>query len=252
VNKRAYSSHRKGVEGYNVLDSWDETINAINNGWAEGVDKVSKLIKSLSLEVSSGVHKEELIPAVAGIFFDIGLVCSGEPECWFAPQISEDVTSEGQKIVRLGLNATVSARFTAESMIERGAAVLVLASLLEQAGRSVAITQYCAVSKDTHSFLGSVVLKVAGQSLDIDSLAFWIACPDSFRRCWLRAMEVLPIANLLGCNDNRYGFPILDYGINKSDVYIKGNSDAQKWTRSNSIEWIYSTLHNQGVVSKKN
>jgi hypothetical protein len=130
-------------------------------------------------------------------------------------------------------------------MIERGAIVAVLAYLLEQSGRAVSITQYCSIENNNHSFTGSVVLKSADEPLDMDLLAFWLVCPDSFKRCWLRVIESLPNAQFLGVYNGNYGSTISNYGELESDMFVKGITNKNEtWTRQDSMDWICSGLKN--------
>jgi len=241
-------SARVKREGFSVLNSWDEALDAILIGWPQGTQLITEKIQGLSLDIGRGMLREEFTPAVAGWFFDVGLVCSGHPECWLTPQNTDEVITSGKKIVRIGVNAAVSAGVSSDAILERGAAILALADLLEVTGRSVILTQYCAVTKGNSNFCGSVALKAAGEMLDIDSLAFWLVCPDSFRRCWFRVMETIPNAKSLGAFGPEYGFPVADYGQEDSDVFLPGIRSAQKWSRDDSISWICKMLQSQGVL----
>jgi len=84
--------------------------------------------------------------------------------------------------------------------------------------------------------------------IDIDTLAFWLVCPDSFRRCWFRVMETIPNAKSLGAFGPEYGYPVADYGIEDSDVFLPGLRSAQVWKRDDSIAWICKMLESRGVL----
>jgi hypothetical protein len=127
--------------------------------------------------------------------------------------------------------------------MERGAALTVLAYLLEQSGRAVTITQYCALQKNHHNFSGEVILKSANQPMDIDTLSFWLVNPNSFRCCWMRALESLPHSSSLGIQSGRMGIPNTNHGKESTDVFIPGVINKKEtWTREDSVSWICKEL----------
>jgi len=225
-------------------------LSNARGGWSDGMSYIVDLLQNLPLQIEPEKFWKEFFPATAGLFFDIGLVCSGAPECWLDPQqsfnkgsfISKDPDDE-RKIIKIGINSTAPSGFSKNAMIERGAIVAVLAYLIEQSGRAVSITQYCSISKNNHTFRGSVILKTAEQTLDMNLLSFWLVCPDAFRQCWMRVIESLPNAAALGVIHGRYGTPEINFGENFSDVFIKGiRTKTQEWTRDDSVAWVCDSL----------
>lgn len=249
-DKKAYSSARKAIDDFNTLNNWQETLDTINTGWGKGLKNISIIVEDILAQIGSSVFREDLVPSVAGMFFDVGLVCSGQPECWFNQQTTDEIINSGQKIVNIGINTSVSAGLSVNACIERGASILALSELLERMNKSVSITQYCSTSNNMHTFQGSLVLKTAGELIDINLLSFWLVCPDAFRRCWFRVLEVLPTAEPLGALGRGYGFPIADYGKDKSDIFIKGIRSVREWSRTDSLNWIVQELAAQGIQSR--
>jgi hypothetical protein len=247
-NKKAYTSARRGITEFNTLDTWEDTLYAIRNGWPEGLKHVVSAIEDISIQLGSATFKTELIPSIQGLFFDIGLVCSGEPEHWLGEQESYN-TVDSNKIINIGINATVPAGTQTSTMIERGAAILVLANILELKQYSVSITQYCSIVNNEHTFNGSLILKQAGQALDIDSLTFWLVCPDALRRCWLRVMESAPYSEQIGADGKGYGKPVIDYGSQQSDIFLEGINRYKEWDRYSTINWINSVILNTNIVN---
>jgi hypothetical protein len=219
-------------------------------GWSKGLAVILDILENLPFNIDLEKFRKEFMSGFSGLFFDVGLVCAGVPEFWLDPQPSYNtgsfVTSdpdEEKKIIRLGLNSTVKQEVSPDSIIERGAVLAVLAYLLEHSGRSVSITQYCAISNYEHSFKGSAVIKPADQPLDLDLLSFWLVSPDSFNNSWIEIIKTLPYSKSFGVNGEKYGYPIIDYGQSESDVFIKGIlNEKSVWSRKDSIEWICSEL----------
>lgn len=232
------------------------TSKASRAGWPKGVSVIMDILENLPFNVDLERFRKEFNPAFSGLFFDIGLVCSGVPEFWLDPQpsfnsgsfVTNDPDDE-KRIIKLGLNSSVLPSISPASIMERGAILTILAFLLEHTGRSVSITQYCAVSKYEHTFMGSAVIKAADEPLDVDLLSYWLVCPDSFRQCWLEIIESLPNAKSFGVSGNKYGYPVIDYGQEESDVFIKGIlNEKDNWSRQDSISWICSQLESLDIT----
>lgn len=235
--------------------SMAEVVKATRSGWSEGVSAVLDLLHSLSLNIEPEKFQKEFFPSIKGLFYDIGLVCSGVPEHWFSPHQTEDSGSfvnnehnDLKRVINLNINTSFLSNIKDSTIIERGAAVVVLAYLLEQSGRSVSISQYCATTKNNQGFYGSVTLKEANQPLDLEVLAFWLVCPDSFYKCWYRIMENIPNAFKLGILNGQYGVPEINYGKENSDVFLKGiNNNTTTWSREDSVNWIKEALVNLNI-----
>jgi len=240
------------IDRSSLADIW----GVARTGAAEEATAVAEILKSLNLWLSPEIFRKEFVPATTGLFFDIGLVCSGIPECWVDPQPADNTGSypstdpeDERKVIRLGLNATVlSSSVKRATIIERGASVIVLAYLLEQSGRPVSITQYCALEKNNYSFYGSVVLKPADQELDVNLLALWLLCPEVFQRSWFKLMASVPNPGTLGKLKNINTYSITDYGKTESDVFVAGIQRTDKtWVREDSLAWVLSSLTKLGI-----
>jgi hypothetical protein len=232
-----------------------DVLSSARTGWTEGAIAVHDLLQSLSLYIDPEKFWKEFNPSLSGLFFDIGLVCAGHPECWLEPQDAQNKGSyvstdpdEERRIINIGYNVTTPYNFSKTSIIERGAITAILAYLLEQSGRAVSITQYCSIAKNNHKFYGSLIVKPADKQLDMDLLSFWLVSPDSFRKCWMRVLEGQPNAKKLGLDNGMYGTPEPSYGCELSDVFVKGvRNKTDLWTRQNSVDWVCASLEKLGI-----
>lgn len=227
-----------------------DVLSSARTGWTEGAIAVHDLLQSLSLYIDPEKFWKEFNPSLSGLFFDIGLVCAGHPECWLEPQDAQNRGSyvstdpdEERRIINIGYNVTTPYNFSKTSIIERGAITAILAYLLEQSGRAVSITQYCSITKNNHNFYGSLVVKPANKQLDMDLLSFWLVSPDSFRKCWMRVLEGQPNAGKLGLDNGMYGTPEPSYGSELSDVFVRGiRNKTDLWARQHSVDWVCASL----------
>lgn len=234
--------------------SMTEIIRSSRAGWTKGITAVDDLLQDLNINIEPKKFQKEFFPTVEGLFYDIGLICSGVPEHWFNPQednngsfLGDEHNSE-KDIIRLNVNTTFSSDIPIKVIVERGAAVAVLAYLLERSGRAVSISQYCAISKNNQNFYGSLKIKEANQLLDMNSLSFWLVCPNSFYGCWYRVIESLPNAHKFGVQNGHYGSPEVNYGKDQSDIFLEGlNDNSKTWSRSDSVEWIKKKLESLDI-----
>jgi hypothetical protein len=237
---------RSADSTFTRLPNWPACERAIQFGWPEGLKAVSGLVESLSAFVGSGMLKETFRPAVSGLFFDVGLVLSGEPEAWLETTETEEET-KGSKVVTLALNCTVSGCVPAATIEARGAAMLALAVLLERSGRSVRVVVGDATTRDGSYLYAETVVKEAGEPFDLDKLAFWLVCPDVLRRCFFRICEASPLREHVDARmGGGYGCPVESW-TPEGDITLKGILSETAWTPEASRRWIVEQLKAQGV-----
>jgi len=253
VHGNEKASDRIKESDFNCFQDWRSCFHAALTGWPEGLARVKDLSEALLQKVGSAMLKETYSPSETGLFFDVGLVLSGEPEAWLEVSQTEE-TAKGIKLVTIGLNCTVSCGIDARVIRERGAAVLALVQLLEQAGRSVCVKVGIGVdgrngSKDC-SLEASLTLKSFGEALDADKLAFWLVSEDAFRRCFFRVMEAAPIWEGLGAKlGSGYGSVKQDWLPEGTEIGLKGlrYGGGDDWTETKTEAWIKGQLKAQGV-----
>lgn len=213
-------------------------------GWPSGIEVINDLLSEVSLKIE---FKQDITPAVQGLFFDIGLVCSDIPEHWFNPQpINRGVFNESEPIenitpLQIGIN--IGNSLTSSFSVERGAAISVLILyLVERFKRPVIIKQFCGVQSTDSTFAGSLIIKQLDESLDINCLSFWLCCP-SVRDCWTRLMEDLfCLREITKLESNSSLKTNLEYGKDTVDIFVSLNDEKQNWTREDSINWISTTI----------
>jgi hypothetical protein len=251
-NPQVKASERLKKNDFNAFKDWSECQAAALKGWPEGLARVKALSEAFVSKVGSGMLKESFAPAETGLFFDVGLVMTGQPEAWLQVVETEE-ECKGGKLVTIGLNCSVSAAVSASVIRQRGAAVMALVQLLEQAGRSVCVKVGIGVNgadDPSFSLCASVILKGFGEALDEDKLAFWLVCEDAFRRCLFRLMEATPIWKGLGAEvEGGYGKIKKDWNPPETDIVLGGMTAFSEtdWTEEKAKTWIEEQLKAQGV-----
>jgi len=238
------SAKAKNGNHFHEFQGWQECQTALRLGWQEGVDAVNSKSAKIESILGASIIREAYSPAVTGLFFDTGLVLSGEPECWLQT-VEEDT---GSKVVTVSINACISGSVNKRTIIDRGAAVCALVKLLETQGKSVRVLYGMGLntnwdmSGDTCRL--EVTLKREGDPLDLDTLAFWLVCPDAFRRLCFRFIEAHEIWKQVG---KGYGYPDTNWNP-EADVKIPAISSCEDWGQARTEGWIKGILKAQGIA----
>ena len=185
-----------GRDSFFWTKTFEEAVDLARNGWAEGTARIVEHREACSafLAAAKTAKTREFGWDVTGQFIDVSRLLSGEPECCGSEFDGGDQIAS--RVVSIRLNQSVSGAISADTICARGVTVLVAVDLLESCGVRCEVT----VSKGSQSTgcAGSVrnlqvdthvVVKQAGDAVDLDKLAFWIAHPASFRRLGFRLNE---------------------------------------------------------------
>lgn len=232
--------------------SMSDVSNSARFGWDGGMSVVDDIFNELQIDLDLKFYKE-FNPAVIGMFFDVGLLCSGVPEHWLDLQgvdqssYFDKTPNDKKETIKIGINCSVPSTSFQSTITERGAAVIVLSHLIQLANHPVSIKQYYSTTKNEHKFFGSVILKEENQETN-PNVGFWLCSPQSIYRYWYGVVEKSPIVDSFKNKDAGYGECISKYGEEDSDVFMSGmNNKNSSWTRADSLEWIKNSLKKIGI-----
>ncbi|MEL7111401.1 MAG: hypothetical protein AAGK93_00505 [Pseudomonadota bacterium] len=159
--------------------TFEEAVSFGRYGWKEGREKLVRATLSLRdlAEGHLSVRSEDR--DVYGSRPDVPLFCAGAPEHMVVPG---DRFGPAAPLVDLLVQACVSADADADEIINYGAALASLIDATEAERRRVRVTlAFGTVSAPyRHDIL--VRVKDHSEALDIDRLAFALACPSMLRR----------------------------------------------------------------------
>jgi len=235
------TSQDTGRDDFFWTKTFQEAVDLARLGWPEGAAKVAQHREQCAafLAAAKTAKTREFGWDVEGQFIDVGRLLSGEPEsCGNEFDGGNQVSG---RVVSIRLNQSVSGAISADTICARGVTVLVAVDLLESLGTRCEVT----VSKgsistgsagsvrnlqvDTH-----VVVKQAGDAVDLDKLAFWVAHPASFRRLGFRLNEQ---NGLSPCGARPH--PLSDYGrdpnVIEIDEILSGASLSPKQLQGNVL-----------------
>jgi hypothetical protein len=190
------TSQDRGREEFFWTETFSEAVDLARGGWAEGTAKIVEHREACSafLAAAKTAKTREFGWDVTGDFIDVGRLLSGEPECCGSE--FDGGNQIASRVVSIRLNQSVSGGISADTICARGVTVLVAVDLLESCGVRCEVTVSkgskgtgCAGSVRNLQVDSHVVVKQAGDAVDLDKLAFWVAHPASFRRLGFRLNE---------------------------------------------------------------
>jgi hypothetical protein len=179
-----HSGHFVGRRDWYGTETFEQAVGLARTGWKEGAEKAAALRASIAGAVNDLIAAKSTSYAydVAGQWVDVGLHLSGEPEC-FGVEV-EDSAVNSRPVVKLVFNAAASGSVDAGDLIARGVAAVAAIDILESTGRRVEV--WLVKGGVRRRGVGTnairVLLKKADQPVDVDRIAFALACPACLRR----------------------------------------------------------------------
>jgi hypothetical protein len=170
--------------------NYNEADELLVHGWAEGAAKIAKIRQTCDPLVARAKSTVSNVAYdVVGQWLDIGKFCGGEPECW-GGMVEREGTSA--RCIRIEANTSASCSVKSDLFFARGAAVCVLADIIESIGLRCEIwatscsndrpRELRSPAKPGETCQYATLLKRAADPLDMDSLAVALAHPSFFRR----------------------------------------------------------------------
>jgi hypothetical protein len=188
-------------------------------------------IEHLTLpELTSVSEDVRFFHDVTGQHLDICAYITGQPEQW---QVEEPIEKPCGRVIRLAVEIGGTSSVSAESMANRGEAIIALIHSLELQGHSVEVTivrAYQNSNHETYNFL--VPIKRAGQALDVKRLQFMIGHPSFYRRCLFGFAEIAHGESLRSCSTGTRSYSPEGY------IHLSCNEGLY-----DSIEWAKRFAH---------
>lgn len=187
----AHSHVEESKEGeFHGTETWEQAIDYARNGWSEGCDRMAKLVDSLTPYVRAAMPLASETLSVAGYAPNVPAYCAGSPACMYAE--GEDLNG-ATPVVRILVNTGCVYTASPDSIFNRGAAIVACINFLELAGMSCELQLVSRASNSGDEYSGAIerrlFLKHAGDPLDIDRVAFYIANPSYHRRLMFALAE---------------------------------------------------------------
>jgi len=165
---------------------WSETIKLALNGWRNGWQSVDAQMHTIKDELRPIRPRVTIKRALFGHRPDVPRYCSGHP---MNMRRSHRVRVNAP-CVRLLISIGALSNVEPEAYINRGAAVCAYIDAIENAGISTEIVATSRAKGNSRDIVECrIMLKQAGQPLDIDGVAFFLGHPAVLRRLVFRWRE---------------------------------------------------------------
>ena len=246
--EHSYNSSHQHDANWSGSDSYDETLQRYNKGYAHGTAQARELLLKITPYVRTvqSTRRGWSPQRYAGGNFILSNYVRGVPELC---NVMSPIVSK--KFASIVLNQTASAGIGADVMLKRGVCVVALVNLLEMHGYRCAVKVAYGERGSDHRLFTTVVLKAFNQTMELDRLAFFLADPSAFRRLNFSFMESLPANIIRDVIARSYGVPIeLPASmIDEKDIYLScANLNQEHWhSVDGTIAFLKETLKRYGI-----
>ena len=231
----------RGSVNHRPTQDWDFSVGfkgalrLAARGWPEGLLKVRELFGACERSMLTSVRGRRLEYDVTGDWFDVGRVAAGDPECG----VNVRRVISPRPVVRFVVTGGASGTIRAESIYRRGAAVVTAVDVLESQGvRCEVVLGFCNSCRNSNAHNShGVMLKEAGDAIDMDRLAFALCHPATLRRLSFAVREGLPME---WRRKFAFGVGGSNYGVSETyKVDLAGNDDVVilPMIRSGDVGW---------------
>jgi hypothetical protein len=162
-------------------------MEKFNSGWHNGVRQIDVRVNELNAR-SGETETIDLYRGVTGDYFDVGLVLSGEPECWYQFETQETPSKE----ITVWVNMSAVCSQNQKNIYNRGA---VICNLIDKLRKEYFVKIiFCFGGNSQHGYkYESVEIRMTmdtrnGYSRSL--LAFCTAHPGLLRRCYFAVLEI--------------------------------------------------------------
>jgi hypothetical protein len=165
--------------------TYEGALDLARHGWAEGRDKIAR---GLSVVSPATARHSSRFMDVAGAYPIAAMAAAGDMQSMVAMGETETPRAIVKLVCSIGANANVST----DAIINRGIALCGIVDAIEASGQRVELVSGMTASNgytEAKPYLFSVMVKEAGEPLEIDRVAFAFAHPSSLRRCGFRLIE---------------------------------------------------------------
>ena len=187
----------RGEYTWTLGKSFLQARKMATEGWPEGRERMAGQMSEALASHELMESREDWMNDHWGFAPNVDAYLAGHPRHMLRPETIEQPTD---RVVRLRVNLACSATVDGEQKATWGTAVAFLVDQLENCGKQVEVTACYLIEgaariegsnsrTDCGSYLNTIVLKAAGEPLDLDRLAFMVAHPAAHRRLLFKLRE---------------------------------------------------------------
>lgn len=187
-------SHRKDWEG---VDSYEEAIDLLHNGWQTAVDKLKQGIKANYVGEGKRITFHNDVVGYAPI---VPLALQGVPQS----MLNHNMKPIKAKVIDVVYNIAVSSSYSPDEILKSGQNLLTAVLGLEQEGYKVNIYAMQAYAGNNDCDMLLIKIKDSRQPMDLKRMSFPLTHPAFFRVIGFDWYSKVPGGKYRG----GYGYPI--------------------------------------------
>jgi len=193
-------------------DTYDEANEVARSGWAEPRATVQAHREAATAEFAQALGARWTTEHVrAGGVFDPVRYMVGSQFYWQRPieQVRPMTTT---RVHRINVPIVANSGITSAQMLEAGAAVVALVDVLRILGHTmeIVVSETVTDRNEKATWCGGFLLHRAGDVVDVDAIAYWLAHPSALRRHMFACNESMERADR-----ERFGFGMAHGGYGK-------------------------------------
>ena len=195
------SSHA-GSQSFTGSQSFEETLELAEHGYPAGRARFADMAGIASYHI--GHRRPGVGYDVGGRYPMVPRFCAGDPASMVTSEPHHD---DQRRIISIYVAVCASADVTAQTILNRGAAIGGLIDAVEDEGHSVRLVIFENNQGFKHPVWYEIEVKAAGEPLDLDLMAFAVTHPSVLRRLVFSLHENNGHVNNGGLFENyRYGY----------------------------------------------
>lgn len=228
ANSNMEDSNQTAQGDWGGTSTFADAVVVARSGWSNGLDQVSKLLEDIRVTTDTMTFSEVPGYDVAGPHPNVPMFCGGDPLHFQLPAASIGAYSILELVIPIGASSGVSST----QIINYGASLLAFVDRLEAAGRRVGVTVVNGFERG-HKLVVQTRVKRPEDAIALDTLAFALAHPASFRRLGFAMLESCRSESWKQRFAFGYGKPLTIKPSNLKDledpVILPSLSDSGKW-----------------------
>lgn len=181
--------------------TWEDAVKRARYGWPDGLARLNHAFAEARGAVRQ-VNRNIFEVGREGFCPDVPSYLQGRPE----HMISTSRAERPMRVITIINSVTVSARVSAERVVNYGGALISFVQSLTQQGYSVRIVNHWGAKADNglavHCFC---IVKDCGRAIDLDQLAFCLVSPAYFRRLGFSIIEQCRTPEYVAAFQHHYG-----------------------------------------------
>lgn len=229
--------------------TFEQAVQMGLNGWPEGTQQVYKRLEVIHDRLRLKTTKPELHYSMTGPgTIDFSRLMQGHPLPYVTWQEGDDVKHGKGKVVKVVFNIAASAGVSTEAMVHKGVLGCALVDVLERFGYRVEVKWVDVSAKMDKAIVVGVMLKKAGDVLDIDRMVFALGHPASLRRLGFSVMEHAPVdwRRAVGIVSGG-GYGCVGNVKNTDAIVFNGNGLQGGSSVEGQLGWLRKQLKKQGI-----